>query len=310
MSANNPDNNVVVKRRPVSARKVEANRLNAAKSTGPRTAAGKANSRKNALKHGLFLRAIGQTFHNEDREKFLDFCERLLNEMQPVGPSEESEVEYIATCWLRLARLWRYENAGIESGERLVAYAFETQLQQPYIEHPGRAKLMSLLQSAKSEVEANGRISAELLEKIFNQDVYIKFYWPEYEARAEIIAKKNLNEIAKKISETKNISRSQAKILLAHNSTVQPEFRHFVAKEIVENLINQFAHRWAQEGADTLDMKYRLQAIPDDETADKIIRYGNAIERHMDRAYARLERLQLRRQGHAVSPPMSIHLIR
>jgi hypothetical protein len=34
-------------------RQIAANRLNAQRSTGPRTEAGKANSRRNALKHGL-----------------------------------------------------------------------------------------------------------------------------------------------------------------------------------------------------------------------------------------------------------------
>src|SRR5262245_56004651 len=36
-----------------SERKIAANRLNARKSTGPRTAAGKANASRNALQHGL-----------------------------------------------------------------------------------------------------------------------------------------------------------------------------------------------------------------------------------------------------------------
>src|ERR1035438_3881176 len=38
----------------VSNRKVQANRQNASKSTGPRTRRGKAFSCRNALKHGLF----------------------------------------------------------------------------------------------------------------------------------------------------------------------------------------------------------------------------------------------------------------
>src|SRR5262245_52397253 len=36
-----------------SERRIAANRLNASKSTGPRTAAGKRASRRNALRHGL-----------------------------------------------------------------------------------------------------------------------------------------------------------------------------------------------------------------------------------------------------------------
>src|SRR5579862_1552705 len=42
----------------VSARKVNANRQNAQKSTGPRTPRGKAHSRANSLKHGLFAMDI------------------------------------------------------------------------------------------------------------------------------------------------------------------------------------------------------------------------------------------------------------
>jgi len=42
-----------VKTKVISQRKLEANRSNAKKSTGPRTARGKANSRRNAVRHGL-----------------------------------------------------------------------------------------------------------------------------------------------------------------------------------------------------------------------------------------------------------------
>jgi hypothetical protein len=53
----------------VSQRKVEANRENARKSTGPRTIEGKANSRRNTIKHGLFAR---------DRMAFLALGENSL----------------------------------------------------------------------------------------------------------------------------------------------------------------------------------------------------------------------------------------
>ena len=44
-----------------SDRKIEANRRNALRSTGPRTAAGKARSSRNALWHGLAAAAIDPT---------------------------------------------------------------------------------------------------------------------------------------------------------------------------------------------------------------------------------------------------------
>src|SRR3954471_19175194 len=45
-----------------SLRKLEANRRNAARSTGPRSVLGKARTRFNAFKHGL---AAGMLHHNE-----------------------------------------------------------------------------------------------------------------------------------------------------------------------------------------------------------------------------------------------------
>jgi hypothetical protein len=50
------------RKQPASVLKVEANRRNALKSTGPRTAQGKANSRKNAVKHGLFVGRMETSF--------------------------------------------------------------------------------------------------------------------------------------------------------------------------------------------------------------------------------------------------------
>lgn len=45
-------------KRPISERKLRANRANAKRSTGPRTQAGRAISRRNALKHGILSQAI------------------------------------------------------------------------------------------------------------------------------------------------------------------------------------------------------------------------------------------------------------
>jgi len=50
--------NVLQVKRPISERKLQANRANATRSTGPKTAAGKASSRRNALKHGILSRSI------------------------------------------------------------------------------------------------------------------------------------------------------------------------------------------------------------------------------------------------------------
>jgi hypothetical protein len=300
----------VPRKQPVSVRKGEANRQNASKSTGPKTARGKANSRRNAIKHGLFIRVIDETFFNEDPTEFLSFYNRLWDELQPVGPREESEVEYIAISWLRLARLWRYENAELQSGRDSVSRDVEIGHYDPYFEVPGRARLMSLVQNAKSEVETKGQVSPELMQKIFNEDVSIETFWRNYEARAEAVAKKKINEIARKIAEERNIPLNEAKHLLAGGPKLQPEFARFVALETVRSVINQLAQRWGHLSRLIVQNAYQRESIPHDMAVDKLIRYGNTFERHMSRAYYRLERLQSRRTGESVPPPLNIQLTR
>lgn len=59
-----------------------------------------------------------------------------------------------------------------------------------------------------------------------------------------------------------------------------------------------------------LDVAIDRVAIPNTEALDKILRYEAAIDRQLGRALDRLERLQRRRQGEVIPPPVSVHLTR
>ncbi len=100
-------------KQPSSERKILANRKNASNSTGPRSGEGKARSRMNALKHGLFARELFRdaVVRREDPKEFLKMHTDLREVWQPCGQAEELEVGQIATCYWKRLRLWRYENA-------------------------------------------------------------------------------------------------------------------------------------------------------------------------------------------------------
>ena len=67
--------------KPISRERPAANRANAKKSTGPRTATGKATSSRNALKHGL---SAPHTFlESECQTAFHTFKDELEQEFQP-----------------------------------------------------------------------------------------------------------------------------------------------------------------------------------------------------------------------------------
>jgi len=103
------------RKRPVSERRIQANRRNAVRSTGPKTARGKRAVARNAIKHGFLAREVVITTGDgeETLEEFHALIERLWEDYEPVGVVEESLVQTIATCWWRKARVIRAENGEI-----------------------------------------------------------------------------------------------------------------------------------------------------------------------------------------------------
>ena len=92
----------------VSERRIEANRRNAQRSTGPRTLAGKTRSSINALRHGI----TGQVsiMNEEDRGAHDKFCQELIDRFQPDGPLELQFASLIAEDFWRLQRIRAVEN--------------------------------------------------------------------------------------------------------------------------------------------------------------------------------------------------------
>ncbi len=96
---------------PVSERKANANRANAQRSTGPRTAAGKARSSLNALRHGILAKAaFNVTIEGEERRAEFDaLVADFAQEYQPRTITEHMMVQQLAGCYWRLAKVWTHE---------------------------------------------------------------------------------------------------------------------------------------------------------------------------------------------------------
>jgi hypothetical protein len=90
-----------------STAKIEANRRNAQKSTGPKTPEGKAASSRNALRHGLTARQL--ILFDETEQDFANFHEELRDSHAPADAAEAALVERIAVAHWRLRRVWRAE---------------------------------------------------------------------------------------------------------------------------------------------------------------------------------------------------------
>lgn len=95
-----------------SAAQIEANRLNAVLSCGPKTPDGKARSSRNHLKFGLF--STQNCVRPEETAEYTRLSKALWKDLNPVGPVEEMlAVEIVRAAW----RLHRCAVAEAEDGE-------------------------------------------------------------------------------------------------------------------------------------------------------------------------------------------------
>lgn len=90
-----------------SAKQNEANRRNAKRSTGPRSARGKAASGRNALKHGLTAAEV--VLPDESEAAFEAFRGALFDELDPGSVFEAALADDIAALMWRMRRCHRIE---------------------------------------------------------------------------------------------------------------------------------------------------------------------------------------------------------
>jgi hypothetical protein len=90
-----------------------ANRLNAQKSTGPRTPQGKEIVSQNAVIHGLT--AASDIISTESRTEFELFRDQMLDELAPQSPVESILAERVVSLSWRLKRTGRIQNQAIDA---------------------------------------------------------------------------------------------------------------------------------------------------------------------------------------------------
>ena len=97
-------------------RRTLANRTNASKSTGPKSAIGKAIVGQNAIAHGL--RSQRLILNDEDPTLFINLRSDLYDALQPVGAVELALAERIATAIWRQRRIEQAEAAALNIQRR------------------------------------------------------------------------------------------------------------------------------------------------------------------------------------------------
>ncbi|MCH7994756.1 MAG: hypothetical protein IIB57_09980 [Planctomycetes bacterium] len=250
----------------VSEKQRRANRQNAQKSTGPKTAAGKARASRNALKHGLLAKdvVITGTDLAESRADFDAFLADLCAELKPQGLIEETMVERIATCYWRLRRVQRFEAAAIRGA-----------LDTADPDAPDLARIQRKLKGAEHALATESRLAA-LLDKPLDQ--------------------RSLNERRELEQSLRDFPNAYA---LRPPDLEGPSLENHV-RHALPNII-----RTLQAGIDTLRAQSRtaendqalrrarrpfIASLPDRDALLRVVRYENMLDRQIHRALAELRR--------------------
>ena len=271
----------------VSIRKIEANRANAQKSTGPRTDAGKSVSRMNAVTHALLAQAVVITAgdYHEDEQAFAELLDGLRDEFRPVSVAEDLEVQTIARCYWRKMRATRYEHSAIRkrtgdmrareesSRENSFEYLFEF---GGNFEESSRGIqcLIGVLERAKRELR-DGTLKGEAftwLEEQYPHD----FHPP---TKTEVVQ-------------------------LEDRRVPTMDYRDKIVATI-DGYLGRLAplHARVEETEElNIESKIGAAALPASGVVNKLIRYETSNDRQLDRAIQRLEAMQARRRKQGDAP--------
>jgi hypothetical protein len=291
----------------MSLKQIAANRSNALKSTGPKTADGKAASKMNAVKHGILSEEVvvrGMRIQ-ESAHEFKKLREQYWEHLAPVGPVEEMLVERIVTTYWRLRRALTAETGEItlsvdnghwsrkchEPGFMLRAFAELGQLVPKLKESAvGISVLTMILEKARDDVKQHGELTEEALGQVLKS-----------------LAGKP-NEITEKLT--------KLRAMLADNpdglapEALKAKHQEAVLKYI-ENELSwcRYLKRECEEREDKEEeARQAASVLPSSDVLDKILRYETTLERQLYRAMHQLERLQRMRQGEFVPAPVTMEV--
>ncbi len=93
-------------------RQIQANRANAAKSTGPITPEGKRICSRNPALRGLASETV--VLKGESLRRFNDLAAALILQFQPRNSAETALVRTMTVARWRLLRMWGIQNAGFQ----------------------------------------------------------------------------------------------------------------------------------------------------------------------------------------------------
>jgi hypothetical protein len=324
-----------VRKRPASERRIQANRQNALQSTGPKTAWGKRNVSRNAIKHGILAREVVITAGDgkESLKEFHDLAEKLCKHYEPFGVVEESLVQTIATRWWRKARVIRAENGEIrkrldtmrvdralQDSDKVNLYLTISRMELGFLGRGNPADQIPLIerwtamQGVQTTLRSHHSGLAYLHALLLNAKAEItRDGYMSEETRGKILCEFGFWDCLFAL-QCSYAGAPAAKGEGQFAGTVddkEAEKRSAAVLAAIEHQLETLStfKDYASERAElTRDAEARSFSLPPADASDKLLRYEAHLDRHLYRAMDQLERIQRQRKGEAVPPPLNINL--
>jgi len=251
----------------ISQRKIEANRRNAQKSTGPTSLEGKARCAQNARIHGILAGEV-VVRHGDGAEKASDFAQLVTDlhaQLRPQDAIEHVLVDRIAACYWRLRRAQRYEVGAVREG----LDSCKTALDEPgpnVKEHYAGVRKLEM---------------ALAIEKHLNQE-------PAERRQAlgdqspEVALNASTNDLDHRPGDGSDPSVKEPPAQESEDRFAKMEEAIREYKGLTEHVEKQDALAESRRPL--------LAALPSDEQLNRLIRYESMLDRQLHRALAELRR--------------------
>ncbi len=277
--------------KPISQRKIEANRRNSKSSTGPKTPRGKLISSANSLIHGIFARTAVLTGPPlfENPIEFVRLLEGVRADLEPVGALEDALVQQIVLSKWHEARHARYQ-AGVTQGQA-----------QEALKENGR-RLEADAWSGKRPHPANDTMTANDL-KVTSSMVWAQMDLIELLSDTDVALENSdqfLQRVWMQIRDDDDDDRDEAadwrKAALDHLGGLSVEQRAALITKIEEEataLLPRLSEAYSENVA--MDVALDRALVPDEAELNKILRYSAHLARQGERLLNQLMKLQARR---------------
>ena len=293
----------------VAAKKRSGHRRTASGGTGPLRLAGKAASRMNAVKHGILsAEVVVRGLRIQEREdEFKALRARFRESLAPEGPVEEMLVERIVTMQWRLRRVLLAETGEIalsvdggrwkrESREPISVMTFLDDLHDVAEEmtksSQGLQYLRHVLEKVREGVQRDGELTETMCEWVLQR----------FAGRPNSLIQALAGYRERFVANADGLSGEESK------GNHQRAVLGFIELEL-----ESYAElrRLREEREDKEEMaRQAANILPETAVLEKILRYETALDRQMYRAMNQLERLQRRRAGENVPPPLTMEVSR